>query len=219
MMGKLSRNISEALRRDDFERIRDYIVESCNLLLEDYQHQRKQMPNHENKIRNILLEEYLDDDSQRTDFDMGDYRFFPETQEHYDGQGNYIGRADIRVMLKTDFEKRNAYYLVECKRLDGSPNLNKEYVEEGVVRFVSRKYSAYYGKGMMLGFVVKKMNISKNVQEIEDLQNTSTEPNTHGKFTALDIRTSQEIYSCVYQLQWGVLELRHIFVDFSGVVK
>lgn len=219
MMGKLSRNISEALRRDDFERISDYIVESCNLLSVDYQHQRKQMPNHENTIRNILLEEYLDDDSRRINYGMGDYRFIPETQEHYNGQGNYIGRADIRIMLKTDFEKRDAYYLVECKRLEGSRNMNKEYVEEGVARFVSRKYSAFYGKGILLGFVVRQINISKNAQDIEYLQNTSVEPSMHGKFAALDIRTSQEIYSCVYQLQGGELELRHIFVDFSGVVK
>lgn len=219
MMGKFSQNISEALRRDDFERISDYIVASCNLLSANYQHKGKQMPNHENTIRNILLEEYLDDDSRRTDLDMGDYRFFPEIQEHYNGLGNYIGRADIRVMLKSDFEKRNAYYLVECKRLDGSHNLNKEYIEEGVARFVSRKYSAYYGKGLMLGFVVRQMNISKNVQKIENLQNMKAEPNMHGKFVALDIRTSQEIYSCDYQLQGNALELRHIFVDFSGVVQ
>lgn len=219
MMGKFSRNISEVLRRDDFKQISDYIVESCDLLSVDYRCQRKQMPNHENKIRNILLEEYLDDDNRRTDFGMGDYRFFPETQEHYNGQGNYIGRADIRVILKTDFEKRNAYYLVECKRLDGSRNLNEEYVEEGVARFISRKYSAYYGKGLMLGFVVRQMNISENAHKIEELQNTSAEPNMHGKFEVLDIRTSQEIYSCDYQLQEGALELRHIFVDFSGVVE
>lgn len=218
MMGKFSRKISEALRGDDFKQISDYIVESCNLLSVDYQHQRKQMPNHENKIRNILLEEYLDVDNHRTVFGMGDYRFFPETQEHYNGQGNYIGRADIRVMLKTDFEKRNAYYLVECKRLDGSDNLNKKYVGEGIARFVSQKYSAYYGKGIMLGFVVRQINISENVQEIEDLQNENADPNMHGKFEKLN-RTSQEIYNCDYQLQEGTLKLRHIFVDFSRVVQ
>lgn len=219
MMGKFSRKISEALRKDDFEQISDYIVESCNLLSVDYQHQGKRMPNHENTIRNILLEEYLDDDSKRINYGMQDYRFIPETQEHYDGQGNYIGRADIRIMLKTDFEKRDAYYLVECKRLDGSRNMNKEYVEEGVARFVSRKYSAHYGKGLMLGFAVRLMNISKNTQEIECLQNTSAEPSMHGKFAALDISASREIYRCVYHIQGGELELRHVFVDFSGVVK
>lgn len=219
MMGKFSRKISEALRRDDFEQISDYIVESCNLLSVDYQHQGKRMPNHENTIRNILLEEYLDDDSQRINYGMRDYRFIPETQEHYDGQGNYIGRADIRIMLKTDFEKRDAYYLVECKRLDGSHNMNKEYVEEGVARFVFRKYSAYYGKGLMLGFVVRAMNITKNTQEIECLQNASAEPSMHGKFAALDISASREMYRCVCQIQGGELELRHVFVDLSGVVK
>lgn len=218
-MGKFSRKISEALRREDFERISDYMVESCERLSVDYKRQRKRMPNHENTIRNILLEDYLDDDVQRENYGMQEYRFMPETQEHYDGQGNYRGRADIRIVLKTDFGKRDAYYLAECKRLDGSRNLNKEYVEEGIARFVSRKYSAYYGQGIMLGFVVKIMDISKNTQDIEHLQNTNVNPGMHGKFSALDIRTSQEIYRCVYQIREGELELRHVFADFSEVVK
>lgn len=218
-MGKFRREISEALRRDDFERISKYIVESCELLSADYQGQGRRMPNHENTIRNILLEEYLDDDDRRASCGVGDYRFMPEIMEHYDGQGSYIGRADIRVLLKTDFGRRNAYYLVECKRLDGSRNLNREYVEEGVARFVSRKYSAYYGKGIMLGFVVSQINIAQNAQEIESLQNESARPSMHGNFAMLDIRASQETYRCIYQIQDGELELRHTFVDFSGVVR
>lgn len=157
MMGKLSREISEALRRDDFER----------------------MPNHENTIRNILLKKYLDDDDRRVSCSMGDHRFMPEILEHYDGQGSYMGGA----------------------------------------RFVSRKYSAYYGKGIMLGFVVSQINIAQNAQEIESLQNESARPSMHGNFAALDIRASQETYRCIYQIQDGELELRHTFVDFSGVVR
>lgn len=219
MMGKISRRISETLRRDDFEQISSYLVESCTLLAEDYGQNGKLLPNHENKIRNVLLEEYLDDDIQRKIYGMQDYRFLSETQEHYDGQGNYIGRADIRIMLKTDFEKRDAYYLVECKRLDGTDTLNKEYVGEGVARFVSQKYSAYYGKDLMLGFIVRPVNISKNAQEIEHRQNMSADLHMHGCFEALDLKVTHEMYRCIYQIEGGELELRHIFVDISGVVR
>ncbi len=218
-MGKFSRKISEVLRRDDCEQISDYIVESCRMLSEEYQRQGKRMPNQENVIRNILLEEYLDNDKRRTVCNMRDYRFNPEPPEHYDGQGNYIGRGDIRIVLKTDFAKRDAYYLVECKRLDGSRRMNKEYVEEGVMRFTSQKYSAYYGKGFMLGFVVMPLHLTKNAREIEELQNACAEPSVHGKFVPLNISAFREVYRCVYQMRGGELELRHAFVDFSGIVE
>lgn len=218
MSGKISHKISEALRRDDFEQISNYLVESCKSLAWDYTQQGKQLPNNENQIRTILLEEYLDDDDQRKVHGMSGYRFEPETQEHYDGQGNYIGRADIRIILKTDFEKRNAYYLAECKRIDGSDDLNKKYVREGVKRYVTRKYSAYYGKDLMLGFVVKQISISQNAKEIESLQNACADPHMHGSFQLLETKASHVMYKCIYQIDQGQLELRHIFVDFSGVV-
>lgn len=45
---------------------------------------------------------------------------------------------------------------IECKRIDGTADLNKKYVKEGVARFVTQKYSSYYGRNVMLGFVVKR---------------------------------------------------------------
>ena len=61
--------------------------------------------------------------------------------ENYAGSGQHIGRVDIRILLKSDFEKDDAYYITECKRIDGSSDLNKKYVKEGVARFVTEKYS------------------------------------------------------------------------------
>ena len=120
MRGKINHKISDALRLDDLEQITGYILEICELLIGDFTRKNRKLPNNENRIRNIMLEEYLDNDIVRKNHDMLDYSFTPETQENYDGKGNYIGRADIRIKLKTDFDKHSAYYIIECKRIEQS---------------------------------------------------------------------------------------------------
>ena len=218
MIGKINRRISEALRQDDLEQIIGYLLEICELLIEDCIQKDRKLPNNENRIRGILLEEYLDNDKVRKAYDMLDYSFMPETLENYDGEGNYTGRADIRIKLKTDFDKHSAYYLVECKRIDGDDELNNNYVEKGVARFITQKYSSYYGKNIMLGFVVKKIDISQNAAEIESIQNSNADVNMHGSFKLVCKKRNHEMYRCVYRIKTGELELRHIFSDFADVV-
>ena len=87
---------------------------------------------------------------------------------------------DIRILLKSDFEKEDAYYVIECKRIDGTSDLNKKYVKEGVARFVTQKYSSYYGRNIMLGFVVKKIDMSANAKLIEGIQNADLNQHAHG---------------------------------------
>lgn len=219
MSGKISKRITNVLRQDDFEQITGYILEICGLLVEDFTQKSRMLPNNENQIRSIILEEYLDNDNIRESYNMLDYSFMPETQENYDGNGNYIGRADIRIKLKTDFDKHNAYYIVECKRIDGTEVLNKKYVEEGVARFVTQKYSAYYGKNIMLGFVVKRIDIASNAKKIENIQNSNADINMQGNFNLLNKNKKQEMYRCIYHISSGELELRHIFSDFSDIVN
>lgn len=218
MKGKINHNIAAALRLDDLEQITGYIMEICELLVEDFTRKNKKLPNNENRIRSILLEEYLDNDIIRRNYDMLDYSFTPETQENYDGNGNYIGRADIRIKLKTDFDKHSAYYIIECKRIDGTEDLNKKYIEEGVVRFITQKYSAYYGKNIMLGFVVKEINMSDNVKKIENLQDLNADVQGQGNFEMVCKQKNCEMYKCIYQIESGELELRHIFSKLSSVV-
>ena len=218
MSGKLNHKIIEVLRQDDLTQITDYMLHISELVVKDFSHNGRRLPNDENEIRTIILEEYLDADNMRKAYDMQEYSFEPETQENYDGNGNYIGRADIRVKLKTDFDKHSAYYLVECKRIDGSFDLNKKYVEKGVVRFVTGKYSSYYRKNIMMGFVVKKISISQNVRYIEQIQNAAPDTCMHGIFELVCRKGTQEMYRCVYRIKASELELRHIFFDFSDIV-
>ncbi len=156
MSGILNKNILGALYRANFEKIANYILTICELVVEDYEKKRLKLPNDENQIRSIMLEEYMK--KQKGVYGMSDYRFELEVSENYAGNGQHIGRVDIRIILKSDFEKEDAYYVIECKRIDGTFDLNKKYVKEGVARFITQKYSSYYGRNIMLAFVVKKID-------------------------------------------------------------
>ena len=216
MSGILNKNILEALYRANFEKIANYILTICELIVEDYEKKQLKLPNDENRIRSIMLEEYLN--KQKSSYDMLDYRFELEVPENYVGSGQHIGRVDIRILLKSDFEKEDAYYVIECKRIDGTSDLNKKYVKDDVARFITQKYSSYYGRNIMLGFVVKKIDISANALLIEGIQNASPSEHMHGNFEFVKSDDVTESYKCIYQIQSGVLELRHIFSDYSRIV-
>lgn len=216
MSGTLSKKILEALYRANFEKITSYILDICELVVKDYEKKQLKLPNDENRIRSIMLEEYLK--KEKDSYGMSDYRFELEVPENYVGNGQHMGRVDIRILLKSDFEKEDAYYIIECKRIDGTTNLNKKYVKEGVARFVTEKYSSYYGRNIMLGFVVKKINISANTRLIEGIQNADLEQHMHSNFELIESGGVTESYRCIYQIQSGELELRHIFSDYSSVM-
>lgn len=216
MSGILNRGIIEALYRANFEKITNYILNICELVVEDYEKKRLKLPNDENKIRSIVVEEYMK--KQKSVYGMSDYRFEIEAPENYVGNGKHIGRVDIRILLKNDFEKEDAYYVIECKRIDGTSDLNKKYVKEGVARFVTQKYSSYYGRNIMLGFVVKKVDLSANAKLIEKIQNTDLDKHMHGNFEFIESNGVAESYKCIYRIQSGEVELRHIFLDYSRIM-
>ena len=216
MSGMLSRNILRELHRANFEKIATYILDICALIVEDYEERQLKLPNDENKIRSIMLEEYMN--REKAAHGMSEYKFELEVPENYIGNGQYAGRVDIRILLMTDFEKDDAYYIIECKRLDGSTDLNKKYVKEGVARFITEKYSSYYGRNIMLGFVVKKIDVSANTKLIEKIQNTEPDQRMHGRFQLVKSEGVTESYKCLYQIQSGEVELCHIFSDYSSII-
>ena len=216
-MGMLNVDILRDLSKADFERICEYIISMCELIVEEYEERALKLPNDENIIKNTLLEDYLK--KNKKSFGMLEYRFAPEALEHYNGKGAYIGRTDIQIVLKTDFEKDDAYYIVECKRIDGSTRLNKDYVKKGIARFVSERYSSYYGRNIMLAFVVKNINISDNVLEIEMLQNNENNAGMHGTFSMEGQTRITESYICQYNTRYKDIAIRHIFTGFSSIVQ
>ena len=71
--------------------------------------------------------------------------------------GKERGRIDLRF---THGYRENIYFAFECKRLNKIDSKNKinslapEYVKEGMMRFVTRKYASSVDKGGMIGYVM-----------------------------------------------------------------
>lgn len=154
---------------NEFEKILSKIAICYQLMKTD----KVLLENDENKIRDILLLNYLKNDEIREKVDLLEWHFEREVQEDYS-----IGRTDIKVISPKTFEKQEAYYILECKRLDntnttGTTGLNAEYIKEGINRFTSKKYSSYYRMNGMIGFVVEDLNIHENVININTLLTTS----------------------------------------------
>lgn len=88
--------------------------------------------------------------------------FDAEVAEGYDlTSEEYIGRVDIKVYSINTIINPKDYYIIECKRIDGSSTLNRKFITEGICRFILNKpkYSSYNKKNIMLGFVVKNIDI------------------------------------------------------------
>ena len=140
--------------------------------------------NDENRIRDILLLNYLKKREIKNKVNLENYRFDREIPEDFTK-----GRVDIRVLSKNDFEIDEAYYVIECKRLDnnkksGTSGLNGEYIKEGIMRFITEYYSSYYSINGMIGFVVERMNIANNIRNINGLlSNNFKDANTQQKLT------------------------------------
>ncbi len=148
-----------------FEIILGKITDCYKLMKKDIQ----ELPNDENKIRDALLLNYLKNNQIRKKLGLLPWHFEREIQEDHS-----IGRTDIKVISANTFLMQEAYYVLECKRLDntnvtGTSGLNAKYIENGIYRFISKYYSSYYRVNGMLGFIVEKLDISANIQNINKL--------------------------------------------------
>jgi len=157
--------------------------------------------NSENTIRDMLLE-YLKDRKIRNEYCLIEgFRFDKEVDE---GKG----RVDIKIIDINDFEDYEAYYIIECKRLDGSKTLNDAYVNDGIKRFTTSYkssksqpyYSSYYGVNGMIGFMVKEIDVDENIQKIGNF------------FNVIEVDK-------LYDSNHSNLKLYHLMMNFSKSIK
>lgn len=208
--------LNHLVKKKVFDDISAYILLCCNQMKIELISTGKKIPNDENKIRNYLLEYYLDDNVVRRKYNMSMFHFQPEMPENFDGNSlNYEGRVDIKIMNQNEwFENRNATYIVECKRLDGKTHLNHLYVQKGIKRFVvyPPHYNSYYERNFMLGFITEKIEINRIVEQIQTIQRNDRDIEIIADFA----RTSElGIYDCSYLMKDITIKLRHIFSDIS----
>jgi hypothetical protein len=176
--------------------------------------------NDENEIRNVLLNNYLNDDIVRNHTDLIWYSFNKEVPEQN-------GRIDIKVEFRNPLISTKAYYIIECKRLDnknttGVSGLNAEYVKNGIYRFVSKYYSTNCGVNAMIGFVVEVMDIHSNINNIKTLlQNNFTNCNTtktiqkESFIPDFEFHYSSEHDDC----DNNSFKLYHLMFDFSNNIN
>jgi len=196
-----------------------HLVKCSKQMKADCMNDNNPLKNHEDKITNRLTAKYLN---------IGDnfFRYVPQLQEHYDEEtDSYIGRIDINV-ISADYFKGNAeaYYIIECKRIDGTTPLNKKYITQGVERFFSPapqpKYSSYYRQNIMFGYVVQTVVIPNNADEIDRLQGILLKGATASEFILKQSDAPQcYVYKCEYvSANIGQVELSHLFFDFADVI-
>ena len=171
--------------------------------------------NSENKITNRLTAKYLNNQVV--------FHFEPQTQEKYNQKTDtYEGIPDIKVFSKDLFFNSQAYFLIESKRIDGSTDLNREYVENGVSRFVIAppKYTSHYKQNIMFAYIVQTIDIPKNVEKIKKYQQELLIGVVASDFSIIQTDIDYTEYSCNYSsIEIGKIELRHLFFDFTDVVS
>jgi len=143
--------------KTEFEKLLDGIYRCYKGILFD---NIKLPENDENKIRDVLLQ-YLNNNLLRVKYGLLDFLFDPEVPVNN-------GRSDIKVQTQNTFQNTQAYYILECKRLNGYAHLNKEYKKNGIDRFLIGKYPVHpeYKINGMIGFIIKEIDIDKNIHKI-----------------------------------------------------
>jgi len=195
----------------EFEEILSKVIACYNAMLSD----NVSLSNNENSIRDYMLYNYLKKQSFKKQYGVTNYLFDSELPEN-------TGRIDIRIMPVNPFVNDDAYYIIECKRLDavnpkGTSGLNSEYVKQGIHRFASTKYSTYYKTNGMIGFVVQTIDISNNVAAINNLlkgaANTTRELFNRNIVSGFDYS-----YCSTHSLNGVEITIYHLMFDFSGNV-
>lgn len=200
------------------KRLKKYIIfvlKSLEAMKNDLIESKETLPNHEEKIRNYLKEKYLQNSEFRNLNSFNEMvRFEIESPENYDEKSYlYVGRIDLKILGEESLVKDEAYNVIECKRIDGKNTLNKEYIENGLKRFVTKKYSSYNNQNAMLGFVVRNIDIFENTEKINELQQVDKEINVI-EFEKIE----KDYYLYRGRYNNGKLTILHAFSNISGVI-
>lgn len=181
--------------------------------------QKRTLPNNENQLRDILHYEYLNLKQIRAKIKLYQYLFVPEVPEDRK-RDDTRGRTDLRVIIKSrTFENPQEYFTIECKRVDGNEPLNNAYITNGIQRFVNENplYLSYYRTNGMLGFVVKNIDITNNINELNTLL-----LNKHKTINTLDKISCEDSIPCCYKSlhtsQNQSLQLYHLMLDLSHLI-
>ena len=221
MGGFLNSSLNNDFRQGLAKIIIHALVKSCEFMESDCLAKGIKINNNENEIRNYLVENYLDNDKMHSLIGLEGIhlRFYPEMAENYVIQTNsYLGRTDIRVVSGDTLRNRNDYFIIECKRIDGTRELYKKYIEEGICRFTGNtpKYLSYNGTNFMLGFVVSRIDFAVILAVISSLHIKTLGSLVEKNLTVLVKETNYTLCKSTYT---NALILNHLLFNMSAIIK
>lgn len=199
-----------------YYQILENILDSIYLCYQKIQTELIMLENHENEIRDEfywLLRE------NKEQFRLSCFHIDTETREH-SRQSEKEGKLDLRFLPINRYLGQDAYYTIECKRIDETLELNEKYIKEGMYRFISEKYSSAFNTNAMLSFVVKAMNIDDNINKINELitNNLAIADNDHQLLKkALFIENYDYTYKSIHKADQSQKEftIYHLWLDVS----
>jgi hypothetical protein len=201
----------------EFHRLLVGIVLCYKMMIKD----NVKLPNDENKIRNSLLLDYLNNDDIRKSTGLIEFTFNREVPEN-----DTKGRTDIKVEPKNPLRSTKAYYIIECKRLDDKNNsgvsgLNADYIKDGICRFVSKTYSTFCGINGLIGFIVARLDIDDNTEHINTLAATNINCNMIQEIQKeCFIPDFEYHYSSMHKdCEDNIFTLYHLMFDYSNNIN
>ncbi len=149
-------SLKEDEYKSDFLELLKTIYQNYILMTED----KIKIPKKENKIRDILVDDYLSKN-------IKNYNFKKEQQNNH-------GRVDI--FIQETFTDEKPEFIIECKVLNSKytnskDGLNGKYVSNGILRFLTEHYylDNNFHINAMIGFVFDKIDITQNTNSINEL--------------------------------------------------
>lgn len=189
----------------------NYITSFKELLKEIYRNYKLiikdkiKLPKDENKIRNILVDDYLSKN-------VKNYQFEKEEK-------NNLGRVDIFIQETLSDEQPE--FIIECKILDnenleGTTGKNSEYIKNGIQRFLTEHYFSYnnFYVNAMIGFIAEKIDVAKNINSINNLSKKllNNLVDVTKQITLVDTDIYQSQYSTCNKKEFIIY---HQMMDFS----
>lgn len=225
MSGFKNKDLNSFVKKSIFKDLINFIFISLDSMKQMHISKNEKMQNNEEKIRTHLVVNYLNNDEFRNSIGYNTLmlRFDIEIPENYRKEKEtHLGRMDIRVITPNFFNDSKDYYNIECKRIDGSKTLNELFVKEGICRFVleNPKYLSYHNKNIMLAFVVKNIDIEKNIEKINQIQIKNKDIKMIQELQKENMnKIDYYLYKSSYLNEKRQIELSHIFYDLSNIVN
>lgn len=138
-----------------------------------------------------------------------------------DSRGNWISTGEIdMVVYPVGFWSREFYLACECKRLNvtsnqGKRSLAREYVLDGVFKFVSEQYSRNLPLACMLGYVVDGRVLAAKTKVQAAMRSRTTEiGSVSDPFDLPALGSSSQFVTSHIRTESGMkIQIRHLLVS------